>query len=141
MKVRDLMTAQVVSCSPNTTCSDAARMMKQEDVGSIPVVEGPNLVGIITDRDIIVKCVATNGDCNTMTVSQTMTKNPVTCSPETDAHEASRLMSSEQIRRLPVVEGNKLVGMLALGDLAVVNIHVDEAGEALSGISVQNQVH
>ncbi len=70
-----------------------------------------------------------------------MTKNPITVTPETDAHEAANLMASEQIRRLPVVENGNLVGICALGDLAVVDIHVNEAGDALSEISEQSHLH
>lgn len=141
MKVRDLMTQSVTSCSPDTCCEEAAKIMKQQNVGSIPVTQGKQLLGIITDRDIVVSCVAASSPCAQTTVSSVMTKNPVTCNPDADAHEAARLMSSEQIRRLPVVENGNLVGICSLGDLAVVDIHVNEAGEALSGISEQTQVH
>ncbi|MCY0875931.1 MAG: CBS domain-containing protein [Firmicutes bacterium] len=142
MKIRDLMTANVSCCTPQATCEDAAKMMQQENVGAIPVTEGKKLVGIVTDRDIVVNCVAKGTHCAQTSVSSVMTRNPVTCSPETDAHEATHLMASEQIRRLPVVENGNIVGICSLGDLAVVDIHVNEAGEALSGISEQtHQVH
>ncbi|KYP81549.1 inosine-5'-monophosphate dehydrogenase [Ferroacidibacillus organovorans] len=141
MKVRDLMTSHVVTCATNATCEDAAKKMRTEKVGSIPVVEGSKLVGIITDRDIVVECVAQGKSCSETQVATIMTKNPVTCTPETDAHEAARMMAREQIRRLPVIENGTLCGVCALGDLAVVDIHVNEAGEALSGISEQTQIH
>ncbi len=141
MQIRELMTANVTTCTPESTLTQAAQLMKQENVGSIPVVQDNRLVGIITDRDIVVKCVANGSSCDSMTTSTAMATNPVTCSPDTDAHEAARLMAREQIRRLPVVDNGRLVGICALGDLAVVDIHVNEAGEALSGISEQQQVH
>ena len=141
MQIRELMTANVTTCTPESTLTQAAQLMKQENVGSIPVVQDNRLVGIITDRDIVVKCIANGSSCDSTTASTAMTTNPVTCPPDTDAHEAARLMAREQIRRLPVVDNGRLVGICALGDLAVVDIHVNEAGEALSGISEQQQVH
>ena len=141
MRIRELMTTRVVTVDPNSTCTEAAKRMKEENVGSVPVVEGGRLAGIVTDRDIILKCVAQGNRCDQTPVADCMARNPVTCTPETDAHEAARLMAREQIRRLPVVENGRLVGICALGDLAVVDIHVNEAGEALSGISEQTTVH
>lgn len=141
MNIRELMTTNVSSCTPETSCEEAAKLMRQENFGSIPVTQGKQLVGIVTDRDIVIHCVASGIDCAQTPVSSVMTHNPVTCSPQTDAHEATRLMSTKQIRRLPVIENGNLVGICSLGDLAVVNIHVNEAGEALSGISEQTRVH
>ena len=141
MQIRELMTTNVTTCTPESTLTQVAQLMKQENVGSIPVVQGDRLMGIITDRDIVVKCIADGSSCDQVKADAAMTTNPVTCAPDTDAHEAARLMAREQIRRLPVVDGGRLVGICALGDLAVVDIHVNEAGEALSGISEQHQVH
>jgi len=141
MKVQDLMTSNVTSCSPDTCCEEAAKLMKEQNVGSIPITEGKKLIGIVTDRDIVVNCVAAGIPCKETHVEQVMTRNPVTCTPDTDAHDAARLMASEQIRRLPVVQQGNLIGICSLGDLAVVDIHVNEAGEALSGISEQTQFH
>jgi CBS domain-containing protein len=120
---------------------EVAKHMKNNDIGSIPVVDNNQLVGLITDRDVIVRCIALGLDPNKTQAQDCMTKNPVTVTPETDAHEAADLMSSEQVRRLPVVKDGKLVGICVLGDLAVINVHVDEAGDALSGISEQSRVH
>lgn len=141
MKIRDLMTTNVTTCSPDTTCEEAAKIMQKQNVGSVPVVQGKKLAGIITDRDIVTLCVAAGKSCSSTPVSSAMSRNPVTSTPETDAHEASRLMATEQIRRLPIIENGNLVGICSLGDLAVVDIHVNEAGQALSGISEQTQVH
>lgn len=135
MKVRDLMTSEVKTCSVDTPVIEAARIMSRVNCGGVPILSGQKLAGILTDRDIVLRAVAHGKDVNTYPCSECMTKSPITCSPDTDAHEASDLMSSKQIRRLPVVEGDRLVGMLALGDLATEQIHVNEAGEALSSIS------
>jgi CBS domain-containing protein len=141
MKVSELMSTDVVTCKPETTCTEAAKTMANEDVGSLPVVANNELVGIITDRDIVLKCIAKGQHCDNTPVSTCMTRDPVTCGPETDAHEAARTMSEQQIRRLPVVDHGRLVGICTLGDMAVIEIHVDEAGEALHGISRQTTVH
>ncbi len=141
MKIRELMTTDIITCTPTSSVMEVAKHMKTSDVGSIPVVDNHRLVGMITDRDIVIRCIALGLDPNTTKSEDCMTKNPVTVSPDTDAHEAADLMSSEQIRRLPVVENGNLVGICALGDLAVVDIHVNEAGDALSGISEQSRIH
>ena len=141
MKIRELMTTDIITCTPSTPVMEVARHMKNNDIGSVPVVENRRLVGMVTDRDIVIRCIALGMDPNKAQASECMTKNPVTVTPESDAHEASRLMSEEQIRRLPVVENGNLVGICALGDLAVVDIHVNEAGDALSGISEQSRTH
>ncbi len=141
MKVRELMTTDVVTCTPSTPVSEVAKILLQNDIGSLPVVENNRLTGVVTDRDIVIRCIARGIDPSKTTASECMTKNPVTITPNTDAHEASRLMADEQVRRLPVVENGNLIGMCSLGDLAVVDIHVNEAGNALSGISEQSRIH
>jgi CBS domain-containing protein len=135
MKVRDIMTTQVEVAEDFTSCIQLANMMKRENVGAIPVCNERKLHGIVTDRDIIIRVVAEGKDCANLRASDIMSTNPISIGPDADIHEAAQLMSDNQIRRLPVVENEKLVGILALGDLAVENIHQDEAGEALSDIS------
>lgn len=135
MKVRDIMTSGVSYVTTNSNITNAADVMKSLDVGIVPVCdENQNPVGVVTDRDIVLRSVAGANNANAC-VENVMSKNIVSVSPNTDAHEAAALMAQNQIRRLPVVENNKIVGMLSLGDLANVNIHVNEAGEALSSIS------
>lgn len=135
MKVKDIMTRNVVTVSENTSIKDAANQMKSLNVGSLPVCDNNNTpIGIVTDRDIVLRSVS-EGMSPTSAVNSVMSKNLISVTPETDIHEAARIMAKNQIRRLPVVENNKLVGVLAIGDLAVRNIYVDEAGEALSSIS------
>lgn len=135
MKVRDIMTSQVTCANPNTSLRELAKIMKQEDVGSVPVCDQQRLMGIVTDRDIVIRAVAQGQDVNSMKASEAMSTDVTMIGPDADIHEAADLMSKQQIRRLPVVEQGKIIGILALGDLAVEQIHVNEAGEALSDIS------
>ncbi|WP_373289404.1 CBS domain-containing protein [Alicyclobacillus cellulosilyticus] len=133
------MTANVSCCQPNDTIQRAAQLMQSVNCGSLPVCENQRVVGIITDRDIVLKAVAAGKDVHTK-VSDCMSRKVITCSPDTDAHEAADLMAQHQIRRLPVVDtSGRLVGILAIGDLATVDIHVNEAGDALSRISERTQ--
>ncbi|MCL6517404.1 CBS domain-containing protein [Alicyclobacillus sp.] len=145
MKVRDLMTSDVTCCQPTDTLQKAAQSMASLNVGSIPVCQNNKVVGIITDRDICCKAVA-QGKGHTTPVQECMSTKVVTCTPETDAHEAADLMATHQIRRLPVCDASgNIVGILSIGDLATVDIHINEAGDALSKISVPtaapNAVH
>lgn len=135
MKVRDIMTTQVDVAESNSSLVQIAQMMKRDNVGAIPVCQGNKLLGILTDRDIVVRAVAEGKDLTSIKASEIMSGNPVSVEPDADIHEASKIMSEKQIRRLPVIDNGKLVGMLALGDMAVENIHENEAGEALSRIS------
>lgn len=135
MKVRDVMTSQVSWVAPTATVVEAAKMMQREDVGSVPVCEQDRLLGIVTDRDIVMRAVATDKNLGTMAVQDIMSTQMVTVTPEMDVHEAAEMMSKRQIRRLPVIQGGKLVGIVALGDVAVEKIHVNEAGDALRDIS------
>ncbi|EGL81659.1 CBS domain containing protein [Caldalkalibacillus thermarum TA2.A1] len=132
--ISDIMTRQVNCCIPEDNIYEAAVKMKTWDVGIIPVVSNDQLLGVITDRDIVIRGVAERKP-NSTQVTEVMTADVITCSPDTTVDEAAQLMSRHQIRRLPVVEGNKLVGIVALGDLAVREIHEDEAEAALSEIS------
>lgn len=135
MRLRDLMTTDVRTCTPDTPLSEVARIMEEVDCGFVPVVDGGRLAGVITDRDIVLRAVAKNRDIRTTTARDCMTSPAITAGPETDAHEAADMMAEKQIRRLCVVDGGRLVGVVALGDMATEQIHVNEAGEALSSIS------
>jgi len=119
VKVRDIMTTSVETIAPDTDLVAAARRMKELNVGSLPVVKEGRLIGIITDRDIVVRAVAEGRELLLERVETYLTPSPTTISPDADAQQASELMAREQIRRLPVVEGDRLVGFLAIGDLAV----------------------
>lgn len=135
MKVRDLMSQKVKWVEPNQSLEEVAKILASSDIGSVPVCQGQNVVGIITDRDILVRAIAKGMDPKMTKVNEVMTPSVLTVSPDTDIHQASDIMAEKQIRRLPVVENNQLVGFLAIGDIAVETIHVNEAGEALSDIS------
>ncbi|MFC4766769.1 CBS domain-containing protein [Effusibacillus consociatus] len=141
MKLKELMTDNVHCCSPRDTVSEAAKMMRGINVGIIPVCEGEQLIGVITDRDIVLNVVAEGKDANRVLIENCMSSTVVTSHPEMDAHEAAELMSEHQVRRLPVVEKGQLVGIVSIGDLATVGIHENEAGRALSEISVPSRPH
>lgn len=116
--IRDLMTSNPTTCEPSTTVLEAAKRMAQENVGSIPVVEGDRLVGLLTDRDIIVRVVAEGRDPMSTTLRDVASSQLETVSPDDDLDSALRKMASAQVRRLPVVEGDRLVGIVAQADVA-----------------------
>ena len=135
MKVRDVMTSSVEWVTPETTVAEVAQLMKKDDVGSIPICQDNSLIGIITDRDIVLKVVAAGGNTNNVSCKDIMSTDIISVTADQDVHEAANLMSRYQIRRLPVLENGNLIGILAIGDLAIEKIHVNEAGDALSDIS------
>jgi CBS domain-containing protein len=117
--VRDAMTSNPRSIEPSTMIADAANLMKAEDVGSLPIVEGDQLVGMVTDRDIVTRVVAEGKDVQSTTVGEIASRDLVTVDPEQDLDEAMRLMAQHQVRRLPVAEEDgRLVGILAQADVA-----------------------
>lgn len=135
-QLRNFMTQNVISVSPDQTVNEAANLMSQYNIGALPVVENGKLRGMITDRDITLRSTAEGRDGQT-TVEQCMSSTDlISGRPDMDPHEAAELMSQRQVRRLPIVENDQVVGMVALGDLATQNIYANEAGQALSGISV-----
>src|SRR6185437_5801153 len=117
--VKDAMTSDVKTATPSLSLTDAARLMKQEDVGSIPVVDGERLVGMVTDRDIVVRGIADGYDPHTVQVGEIASRDVVTVRPDDDLDEALRLMAQHQVRRLPVVEDGHLIGVVATADVAV----------------------
>ncbi|WP_408009457.1 CBS domain-containing protein [Pseudalkalibacillus sp. A8] len=133
-QIRSLMSGNVASVSPQQSIKEAAALMSQYNVGAIPVVENGQLRGIITDRDITLRSTAQGMDGNTQ-VSQCMSNNIISGDPNMSAQEAAQLMSTNQIRRLPVVENNQVVGIVSLGDLATKDHDPNNAGQALSSIS------
>jgi CBS domain-containing protein len=116
--IKEVMTRDVRACEPNATVADAAKVMAQEDVGPVPIVEDGRLVGIVTDRDIVVRVVAEGRDPNATTVKEIASTDLVTVSPGDDLDEALNLLAERQVRRLPVVEGDRLVGIVAQADVA-----------------------
>jgi CBS domain-containing protein len=135
MKLCDVMTKEVTSLNVDDTVEKAAQMMKDNNIGSIPVCRDGKIAGIITDRDITLRSAAEGKNVSSIKVSSIMSSNPVTGDPNMDVHQAAELMAENQIRRLPVVDNNNLVGILSLGDLAVEPKFENEAGDALSEIS------
>ncbi|MBI2864661.1 MAG: CBS domain-containing protein [Chloroflexi bacterium] len=118
MYVRDIMVTEFHCASPGEKLSDIAQAMKRHNVGAIPVCDNGRLIGIITDRDIAIECASSGLDPQKCEVKEFMTVSPLAVHPGLDLREAAELMGREQVRRLPVVEGGKLVGMISLGDLA-----------------------
>jgi CBS domain-containing protein len=117
-QIRDLMTSNPATCESSTTVVEAAKHMAQKDVGPIPVVDGDRLVGIVTDRDIVLRVVAEGRDPSSTTVGEIASKQLETVSPDEDLDLALRKMASAQVRRLPVVENERLVGIVAQADVA-----------------------
>ena len=147
MKVKDLMTTNISCIRENTTVQQAASYMRKDDIGCIPVCDDSGHIrGILTDRDIVLRTLASDPEkdrgskprtsVNDILSGDIMTLSPVTVSPEANIHDAALLFSAYQIRRLPVVEASRLVGMLSLGDIAAKPLYIDEAGDALSAISL-----
>jgi CBS domain-containing protein len=117
MKVREAMAETVTSASPADTVADAARAMREEDAGFLPVLDGDRLVGVLTDRDIVVRVVAERADPSEVSAGDVMSANVQTVAPDADLSDAAKLMSDGEVRRLPVVEGGRLVGVLSHGNL------------------------
>ena len=136
MKIRDIMTEQVIRISPEESVAVAARTMNHYNIGAVPVCGSDGrLCGMLTDRDIVTRCLAAGRSASTTAVKDVMTTRLYVARPDMDAGVAAGLMGREQIRRLPVMENGKLCGMVSLGDLAVrESVNID-AGDALSEIS------
>ena len=136
MQVRDLMNPSVVTIEPTSSAALAARLISRHNVGALPVCAGDGrLRGVVTDRDIVLRCVAAEEDPAQTPVRDIMTRCCATVSPEDDCREATRLMAAQQVRRLPVVEDGKVVGMISLSDLARSRRFDMEAAQALYEIS------
>lgn len=133
-KIADIMTKDVRYCIAEDNVFEAASKMAMLNVGFIPIVSNGQLIGVLTDRDIVIRGVAEKRP-NSTPVTEIMTTDVITATPDMTTEEAAELMAKHQIRRLPVVEGTKLVGVVALGDLAVKKMSDEQAGQALSQIS------
>ena len=136
MRVRDLMNPSVVSITPEESAALAARLLSRHGLGALPVCgEDGSLRGIVTDRDIVLRCVAAEEDPAQTPVKQIMSRGCPGAAPDDDAREAARLMAAKQVRRLPVLEAGRVVGMVSLGDLAGSGRCDMEASKALCEIS------
>jgi CBS domain-containing protein len=137
-KCSEVMTPDPVSSTPGDSIKKAAKLMKEHDVGAVPVVESPatRLVGIITDRDIVVKVVAAERNVDQATVRDAMTANPAVCRTDDDVEKALRLMAERQVRRMPVVdESGRLTGIIAQADIATRINRDKETGALVEAIS------
>ena len=120
MLVKEIMTKDICAVNPNTNLTSVAQTMKTNNIGFICVCDSNNnLVGVITDRDIVLNCVAAGLDPANCLVSNCMTSGPVSVSPNASLEDCANVMAAEQIRRLPVVDNGKVIGVISLGDLAV----------------------
>lgn len=136
MQVKDLMNPSAVTVEPASSAALAARLISRHNVGALPVCGSDRrLRGMVTDRDIVLRCVAAEEDPAQTPVRDIMTRSCATVAPGDDCREATRLMAQHQVRRLPVVEGGKLVGVISLSDLARSGRFDMEAAQALCEIS------
>ena len=136
MNVNKIMSSDVIQITPDTTVSQAAEAMRTHDVGILPVCDENNqMMGIVTDRDIVVRLMNKSGDWSQTTIRGAITPEVVCVSPDTDCEIAADIMAEEKIRRLPVVnDDGRLVGMLSLGDLASVKSMDAVCGDAMHDI-------
>ena len=136
MKLREVMTNPVIRIHPGETVGVAARMLEHYNIGSLPVCGSDGrLCGLVTDRDLVTRCLAAGKSPGTTSVREVMTGNLIWADPDMDAVQAASLMGRAQIRRLPVLENGKLCGMVSLGDLALRQETEYDAGDALTEIS------
>jgi len=135
MRVMDIMSTDVSWVDPAAKVADIAKIMRDKDIGAVPVVQAGKVLGIITDRDIVLRVIASNKDVNQMTAEQCMTVDPICIDGTQDIDTVAEVMAEYQVKRLPVLNKGQIIGVIALGDLAIENIHINEAGEALNGIS------
>ena len=135
MKVREAMHQGVEWVEPGTTVEALAQRMREHDIGAIPIGENDRLVGMVTDRDIVVRGLSREADCSSLTARDVMTKGIVFCRDLEDVEDAVRIMEQKEIRRLPVLDENKrMVGMLSLGDVSHATSH-EVTGEVTSAVS------
>ncbi len=136
-RVGDFMTKNPDCVSETNTIADAAKIMKKSDTGVVPVVDGKKVVGLVTDRDIVVRGVAGGKDVSTMSVSEVMTRDVRTVTEDSTVDEVLELMSGAQVRRVPVVnQSQELVGIISLGDIATESRESDNnLGKAIEKIS------
>ena len=134
--VRHIMTAAPKTLRPERTVADAAGLMEQYDVGVIPLAdEDGTLVGLVTDRDLVLRIIAKQQDPRDVRLGDVATRNVITTTPDTNVSDARDLMAENKVRRLPVVKEGKLVGIVALGDIAVADASKRAVGEVLHDVS------
>jgi CBS domain-containing protein len=135
--LREVMTTNVTTLMPSATVQDAAQQMKALNVGSIPICERNQLLGMLTDRDIVVRVIAERHNPETQQIQDVMTPQVDYCYEDQDVEEAAQIMQDRQIRRLPIIDrDNRLVGIVSLGDLAVKTNEEKTMAQALEQISL-----
>jgi CBS domain-containing protein len=135
MKMRDVMTPNPRTLEPSASIEEAARLMRDEDTGVVPIVENGRPFGVVTDRDIVVRAVAEGSAGLKRSVRDVATTDVLTVAPDMSTEEAANLMGQHQVRRLLVCEGDRLVGVASIGDIAVKEGRDERVGEAIEGIS------
>ena len=135
MLVRHVMTEAPRSLDADMTAADAAGIMRNFDVGAVPVMRDEELVGLVTDRDLVIRVVADREDASTIRLGDIATASPITISPDSSLRDARELMASHRVRRLPVVKSGSLVGIVSLGDIALNDSSERAVGETLENIS------
>ena len=139
MKIKEIMSRDVQVIHPDSMIQEAAGKMKTLDIGSLPVCDNHRLLGVLTDRDITVRAVASGRDPGTTKVSDTMTPELIYCFEDENVKEAAKLMERHQIRRLPILNREKhLVGIVSLGDLALESGDDKMSGQVLEEVSEPN---
>ena len=134
MQVKDIMSGQPIAIAPAEPVAAAARVLAQHNIGALPVCSGGQLRGMVTDRDIVLRCIAAGKSPKSVRVHELMTGRVATAAPDTDVSAAAGIMASEQVRRLPVVEQGRLVGMVSLADISRRPDYMMEAAETLEDI-------
>ncbi|MFZ5616288.1 MAG: CBS domain-containing protein [Pseudomonadota bacterium] len=138
MKVKEAMHKGVQSREPSTPLAQIAKLMKSDDIGAVPIIEGGKLIGIVTDRDIAVRAVAEGRDLNKAVARDVMSAGAICCSEEEDIDKAVRSMEDRKVRRLPVTNAQKqLVGMLSLGDISH-SVGQSVSGELVKAVSAHH---
>jgi len=132
LKIKEIMSRDIVTCSPTDLITEIAQSMRALDIGCMPVMEGPRVIGMITDRDIVTRSVAKNGQ---KYVKDVMSHEVISVGPEASSEDAAEVMAQHRIRRLPVIKNDQLVGFVALADLSVPSETAHEASQALHEIS------
>ncbi|WP_253288909.1 CBS domain-containing protein [Amphibacillus sp. MSJ-3] len=141
MKVSDIMSEHLICSRPDDTIVNVSQLMAEQDVGAIPICDDQhNLLGIVTDRDLIIRGYA-EGKMPDEKVEQCMTEDLITANADMTVKEAGEVMGQNQIRRLPILKGKKIIGIVSLKDLAIEQHSNHIASEALEDISEQDHIH
>ena len=136
MKIEECMSTDVVWAPDNSNINGIAKLMNDNDIGSVPICDsGKNVVGIITDRDIVIRCIADDKETKTTKAADIMSENLIFVTPKTDVQDAAEIMADYQVRRLPVIDDSKLVGVISIGDLALEDdVEDEDIADTLSSI-------